>query len=178
MFLESGIEGGFIRRGSDPAQQQQQEERFQTQPPKWWNYRMLAAVSSEDQFTESWVPRTPRSSQPVVFGMVANPVPDDAIFLHHSQRAILKSDANGIDVMSPSNFFELEARMSRIVAEKDDRHAWRRAEPRLVKSESNRQNFRVVRDCIKADRPTVTSRLSRLLRGLPVPCGESHRAWH
>src|SRR5450759_5268167 len=47
--------------------------------------------------------------------------------------------------------------------------------PSEGRSANKRQNRRVVRDCIKADRPTAASRPSRLPQGLPVPFDGSHR---
>src|ERR1022692_4348193 len=57
------------------------------------------------------------SDQTVVFGVIADPVPDDAVFLHDCQSAVLRTDASRIDVILASEFLELQAGMRRIALE-------------------------------------------------------------
>ena len=49
--------------------------------------------------------------------MSADPVPDDAIFLHDRQSAIFKTDANQIDVILAFQFLELQTGVRRIALE-------------------------------------------------------------
>jgi len=44
------------------------------------------------------------SDETVVFGVGADPVPDDEIFLHDGQSAIIKTDADRIDVILAFEF--------------------------------------------------------------------------
>ena len=57
------------------------------------------------------------SDQTVVFGVIADPVPDDAVFLHDCQSAVLRTDASRIDVILASEFLELQFGMRRIALE-------------------------------------------------------------
>ena len=43
--------------------------------------------------------------------MIADPVPDNSIFLHDSQSAVLKADASRVDVIRAFQFLELQTGM-------------------------------------------------------------------
>ncbi|MGA3042446.1 MAG: hypothetical protein ABSF54_16815 [Bryobacteraceae bacterium] len=58
-----------------------------------------------------------RSHQTVVFGVIADPIPDDFVFLHNCQSAVIKTDASRINVILPFQFLELQARMRQIALE-------------------------------------------------------------
>jgi hypothetical protein len=49
--------------------------------------------------------------------VTADPVPDDAIFLHDSQSAVLETDASRINTMLACQFLELQTRVRRIALE-------------------------------------------------------------
>jgi hypothetical protein len=49
--------------------------------------------------------------------VAADPVPDDAVFLHERQSAIFQTDASRIDVILAYQFLELQAGVRRIALE-------------------------------------------------------------
>ena len=58
------------------------------------------------------------SDQTVVFGVTADPVPHDSVFLHGCQCAIFKTDANRINVILAFQLFELQTGVRRVALEK------------------------------------------------------------
>src|ERR1039458_2224062 len=58
------------------------------------------------------------SDQTVVFGVTADPVPHDSIFLHGGQSAIFKTDANRINIILAFQLFELQTGVRRVALEK------------------------------------------------------------
>ena len=50
--------------------------------------------------------------------MTADPIPDDAIFLHDRQGAVVETDASRIDVVLPFEFLKLQAWVRGIALEK------------------------------------------------------------
>lgn len=68
------------------------------------------------QWTKRIIARQP-SHQTVVFGVTADPVPYDPIFLHHRQSAVPETDASRINVILAFQFLELQAGMRRIALE-------------------------------------------------------------
>jgi hypothetical protein len=58
-----------------------------------------------------------RSDQTVVFGVTADPAPDDAVLLHHRQSAVPEADARRIDIILAFQFLELQTRMRWIALE-------------------------------------------------------------
>jgi hypothetical protein len=57
------------------------------------------------------------SDQTVVIGLAADPVPDYAIFLHDSQSAICKTEAQRIDVILAIPFLEFQPGLREIALE-------------------------------------------------------------
>ena len=105
------------------------------------------------------------SDQTVVFGVSADPVPDDAIFLHDRQSAIFKTDANQIDVILAFQFLELQNRGAPDCSGRDDRRAWRPVGRRRVDLKTNAE---------LPGRPGLNQ--SRSSNGRVLPLSSSSRA--
>ena len=58
------------------------------------------------------------SYQPVVIGVAADPIPDDAISLHDREGAIAETDPRRIDILLAFQLLELKSRMGGIVVKK------------------------------------------------------------
>jgi len=59
----------------------------------------------------------PQSGEAIVFGMAADPIPDNAITFHDCQCAVAEAYAGRVDIVLTLQLLELQARVRRIGAE-------------------------------------------------------------
>jgi len=64
----------------------------------------LGTVSHRQMANRAPIRMHHRSHETVVFGVASNPIPHNAILLHHAQRAVLNTDPGRIDVVVASSF--------------------------------------------------------------------------